>query len=275
MSVILTLLVATASPVPEDSSSLAPASPVPEDSSSLAPASPGPEDSSSLAPASPVPEDSSSRVAPAPVTDPRQARRVRFVDAAPLDVLGTGARAAGGWAGAVQLGWPWWSLRGQVGVAPRLALLGEVETALARRWRPALGVSLRWVDRKHFRLGGEVLLGWLVQGEPLVRRGPSGELRMRMTFPVGRIAPYLSVGTQHAVLPDRTRIIGADGTDTQWSARHEWTPKASLGLAVVCTQHLAFDLGIDLAWVDAPRTIALPGLHLGVLFGGGPRGAQR
>jgi len=136
-------------------------------------------------------------------------------------------------------------------------------------------VSLRWVDRKHVRLGGEVLLGWLVQGEPLVRRGPSGELRMRLAFPVGRVAPYLGIGTQHAVLPDRTRIIGADGTDTQWSARHEWTPKASLGLAVLCTQHLAIDAGIDLAWVDAPRTIALPGFHLGVLFGGGPRGAQR
>jgi hypothetical protein len=210
-----------------------------------------------------------------PAPDPRRLRRVRFVDAAPLDILGSGARAPGGWAAGVQLGWPWFGLRAQVGVARRLALLLEAETALGQRWRPALGVSLRWVDRRHVRLGGELLLGWLVQGEPLVRRGPSGELRLRLAFPVGRVAPYLSLGTQHAILPDRTRIIGATGTDTQWSARHEWTPKASLGLAVVCTQHVALDLGIDLAWVDAPRSISLPGFHLGVLFGGGPRGAQR
>ena len=241
---------------------------------SMAVAAPVPKDSEDPgAAAAPVPKDSSV-VAPT-AASARQARRVRFVDAAPLDVLGTGARARGGWAGAVQLGWPWFSARGQVGVARRLALVLEVETALARRWRPAFGVSLRWVDRRHVRLGGELLLGWLVQGEPLVRRGPSGELRMRVAFPVGRFAPYLSLGTQHAVLPDRTRIVGAAGTDTQWSARHEWTAKASVGLAVVCTQHLALDLGVDLAWVDAPRTISLPGFHLGVLFGGGPRGAQR
>lgn len=225
----------------------------------------------------PVPADSSAPApAPPPATpDARAARRGRFVDAAPLAILGAGARQRGEWAAGVQVGWPWFGLRGQLGVARRLALLLEVETALARRWRPAAGVSLRWVDRKHFKLGGELLIGWLVQGEPLLRRGPSAELRIRLAVPVGRVAPYLSLGTQHAVLPDRTRIIGADGTDTRWSARHEWTPKASLGLAIVCTQHLALDLGIDLAWVDAPRTISLPGFHLGVLFGGGPRGAQR
>lgn len=224
----------------------------------------------------PVPGD---RPAPGPGDrpggDPRAARRVRFVDAGPLDIVGTGARARGGWAAGLQLGWPWFGLRAQVGVASRLAVLLEVETALAQRWRPAVGLSLRWVDRPHVRLGGEVLLGWLAQGEPLVRRGPSGELRMRLAFPVGRVAPYLSLGTQHTALPDRTRVIGANGTDTQWSARHEWTPRASVGLAIVCTRHVAIDLGVDLAWVDAPRTIALPGFHLGALFGGGPRGGAR
>ena len=89
--------------------------------------------------ASPAGPDGASE-APAPIVDPRRTRRTRFVDAAPLDIPGTGARAAGSWAGAVQVGWPWFALRAQVGVARRLALLLEVETALARRWRPAFGV---------------------------------------------------------------------------------------------------------------------------------------
>ena len=263
-------------PVPEAAPTTVPeaSSPVPEASSPVPEASPPVPEATPEATPTPVPEASPPVPADSP-PDPRQARRTRFAEAAAFDIVGTGARRRGAWAAGVQLGYPWFGLRAQVGVVPRLALLFEVETAMARRWRPALGLSLRWVDRKHVRLGGEVLLGWLVQGEPLDRRGPSGELRMRLAIPIGRVAPYLSVGTQHAVLPDRTRIVGVGGTDTQWSARHEWTPKASLGVAITFTRRIGIDLGIDLAWVDAPRTIALPGLHFGLLFGAGPRGGPR
>ena len=266
LALLLTQAAPASAPTPAPASAPAP---VPEASP------PVPEASPPVPAASPPVPAASPPVPAASPPDPRLARRTRFAEAAAFDIVGTGARRRGAWAAGVQLGYPWFGLRAQVGVVPRLALLLEVETAMARRWRPALGLSLRWVDRKHVRLGGEVLLGWLVQGEPLDRRGPSGELRMRLAIPIGRVAPYLSVGTQHAVLPDRTRIVGVGGTDTQWSARHEWTPKASLGVAITFTRRIGIDLGIDLAWVDAPRTIALPGLHFGLLFGAGPRGGPR
>lgn len=204
----------------------------------------------------------------------RRARRTRFGESAAFDLIGGGARRRGAWAAGVQLGYPWFGLRAQVGVVPRLAVIAEVETALAQRWRPALGISLRWVDRPHLRLSGELLLGWLIQGEPLDRRGPNAEARLRLAIPVGRVAPYLTLGTQHTLLSDRTRIIRASGTTTDWSARHEWTLKASLGLAVAIRPRVGLDFGIDLAWVGAPNSVGIPGLHAAVLFGGGPRGAQ-
>jgi len=250
-------------PVPSDSH----ATPAPSDS----PAAPVPPDS----PATPAPSDSTA--APVPPDSPaarRRARRTRFSESAPFDLVSSGARRRGAWAAAVQLGYPWFGLRAQLGLLPRLAILADLETALAQRWRPAIGIGLRWVDRPHFRLGGELLLGWLFQGEPLDRRGPNAEARIRLAVPVGRVAPYLTLGTQHTILPDRTRIIRESGTTTDWSARHEWTLKASLGLVVAITQRVGLDLGIDLAWVGAPNSVGIPGLHLGVLFGGGPRGAQ-
>lgn len=204
----------------------------------------------------------------------RRARRTRFGESAAFDLIGGGARRRGAWAAGVQLGYPWFGLRAQVGVVPRLAVIAEVETALAQRWRPAVGIGLRWVDRPHLRLSGELLLGWLIQGEPLDRRGPNAEARLRLAIPVGRIAPYLTLGTQHTLLSDRTRIIRASGTTTDWSARHEWTLKASLGLAVAIRPRVGLDFGIDLAWVGAPYSVGIPGLHAAVLFGGGPRGAQ-
>lgn len=275
----LLLALATPGPVPADTQ------PVPADSDPAT--QPVPADSVA-APPEPVPADIDPATEPVPAdiqpagpptppdrpADRRRARRTRFIAAAPFDLVGGGARERGAWAAAVQLGYPWFGLRAQLGVRPRLTVLAEVETALARRWRPALGLGLRWVDRPHLRLSGEVLLGWLIQGEPLDRRGPNAEARLRLAVPVGRVAPYLTLGTQHTVLADRTRVIRESGTTTDWSARHEWTLKASLGLAVALTRRVGLEFGVDLAWVDAPRSISLPGLHLGVLFGGGPRGAQ-
>ena len=266
MSLALALALAL-QPVSADSA------PVPADSEPV-PATisepPAPEPSAS-------PSVRSDSAVPGPADSPagrRSARRQRFSEAAPVDLVSGGARRRGAWAAGVQLGYPWFGVRAQVGVVPRLAILADLETALAQRWRPAIGIGLRWVDRPHFRLGGELLLGWLFQGEPLDRRGPNAEARVRLAVPVGRVAPYLTLGTQHTIMPDRTRIIRESGTTTDWSARHEWTLRASLGLVVVITRRVGIDLGIDLAWVDAPRSVGIPGLHLGVQFGGGPRGAK-
>lgn len=185
-----------------------------------------------------------------------------------LDQL-AGGPAKGAWGVSVQAGYPWFSLRALLGVGHRLAPLLEVESALGRRFAFSAGLSLAWVDRPHVRLSGEVLLGWMLQETELSRRGPSGELRLRLAFPVRWAVPYLVLGTRHALLPSRTQIIREAGTETQWSVRHEWTPWGSVGLGIRISQRIGLDVAADYGWVDAPASVAIPGVHLGFHFGGG------
>ena len=175
----------------------------------------------------------------------------------------------GAWGVSLQGGFPFFGLRALYGVAPGLAPLVEVETALGRRFTLGAGLSLAWVRRTHLRLSGEVVLGWLLQETELPRRGPSGELRLRLGIPTRRVMPYLIVGTRHAFLPSRTRIDRESGVETRWSVRHEWTPTASLGLGIHIHRRVGLDLGADYAWVDAPQSVAIPGFHLGLHVGGG------
>lgn len=194
-------------------------------------------------------------------------RRARFLESAPFDLV-TGNSRQGDWALELSAGYPWQRLRVQGGLGHRVTLFGEVDSVLGRRWRPAMGVNLRWVDRPHVRMAGELLLGWQwVLAPELAARGPNGELRVRLGFPIRRVMPYLVLGSRHTLLFDRTRIDRADGTDTQWSARHAWTGWGSVGIAVAITEHVGLDFGIDLPWVDPP-TPSIPGLHLGLLLGG-------
>jgi len=204
--------------------------------------------------------------------DDRVARRTRFADAAVFDIVGGGSRPRT-WAGHVYGGYPWLGARGQVGVGPRALAVGvDVEAARLRRFRPALLVAMRWVDRPRVRLSGELLLGWLVQTGELARRGPNVELRLRLAVPTGRAAPYLMLGTSHTLLTDRTTVVTAAGDTRDLAFRHEWMPRATIGVAVAITKQVGLDLGIDLAWYDAPsRTPSIPGFHVGIAFGGGPR----
>ncbi len=197
----------------------------------------------------------------------KSARRTRFAESAPFDVVGGGSRP-GAWAGAVQVGYPWQTLRFQYG-ARLLTPLVEFETALFRRFRPAIGLGLRWIDRPRVRLTGDILLGWLIQTDALARRGPNGELRLRLAFPSGRVAPYLMLATRHTLLFDRTRVVGPGGTTTSWGVRHDWTPWATLGLAIAIRDDFGVEVGIDWPWVGAPEGVAIPGIHVGALFGGG------
>ncbi|WP_434416614.1 hypothetical protein [Nannocystis pusilla] len=202
----------------------------------------------------------------------RAVRRVRFAEAAVFDVVGGGSHART-WAAAVSGGYPWLGARGQVGVGPRALTVGaDLEMARFRRFRPAAVLALRWADRKRLRVTGELLLGWLIQTGELARRGPNAELRIRMAFPNGRVAPYVMLGTSHTLLTDRTTVITATGTARDLSFRHEWLPRATIGLAVAITREVGLELGVDLAWYDAPsKTPSIPGFHLGLAFGGGAR----
>ncbi|MBL9100653.1 MAG: hypothetical protein JNL82_06835 [Myxococcales bacterium] len=254
-----------AAPVPQDRSPVA-AEPVPQGRSSVgAAAEPVPQDSSPAvgAAAEPVPQDRSQR---------RCAGRVRFAEAAPYDVIGGGSRR-GRWAGHAYGGWPWVGVRAQVGVGPRaLAVGADVEAARFQRLRAAVLVALRWVDRPRVRLTGETLLGYVVQGGVLDQRGPNLELRVRLALPSGRVAPYVTLATAHTLLTDRLVIETARGETRDLSFRHVWTPRAALGLAVAITRSIGLEAGVDLFWADAPaRTPSLPGIHAGLLFGGGGR----
>jgi hypothetical protein len=208
----------------------------------------------------------------AAAAEAKAARRVRFAEAAVFDAVGGGSRR-GAWAGQVYGGYPWLGARGQVGVGPRGLAVGlDLEMARLRRFRPAAVLALRWIDRERLRLTGELLLGYLVQTGELARRGPNAELRIRLAFPTGRVAPYVMIGTSHTLLADRTTVITASGETRDLSFRHEWMPRATVGLAVAITREVGLEVGVDLAWYDAPRrTPSIPGFHLGLVFGGGRR----
>lgn len=201
---------------------------------------------------------------PAPTPTPTTALAERVV----VDQLGGGANR-GAWGVSLQGGFPFFTLRGQLGLARGASTLAELETALGRRFNASLGLSLAWLRRPRIRLTGEVLLGWMLQESELPRRGPSGELRLRLVIPTRWVVPYLVLGTRHAFLPNRTQIERESTTDTLWTVRHEWTPTGSLGLGIHIHRHVGLDLGVDYGWVDAPVSVALPGFHLGVHVGGG------
>lgn len=225
------------------------------------------------APTPPPATETGPTATPPPSPAPAAASRwTRFVSAAAFDPVGGGSRR-GAWAGEAYGGYPWLGARGQVGVGPRgLAVGVDVEAARLRRFRPAVLLALRWVDRPRVRLSGEVLLGYLVQTGELARRGPNAELRIRLAFPTGRAAPYVMLGTAHTLLADRTTLITAAGEAKDLSFRHEWMPRATLGVAVAITREIGLDVGVDLAWFAAPAKIpSIPGIHLGLVFGGGRR----
>lgn len=204
--------------------------------------------------------------------DVRRARRERFAESAPFDVVGGGARR-GNWAAIAYGGTPWVGLRALVGVGPRALTVGvDVETARFRRLRAGVLIALRWVDRPRVRLTGETVVGYMTQGGELARRGANAEFRVRLAVPSGRVAPYLMVATAHTLLMDRTIVETAAGETRDLSFRHEWTPRATIGLAVAITRSIGLEAGVDLFWYDAPsRTPSLPGIHVGLAFGGGAR----
>ncbi len=241
------------------SAALPPAQPPPSQS----PADPIP----SLPPPPTVPPDSAPP-APPPTTTTAPPTTTDLAERVIVDQLGGGANRRA-WGVSLQGGFPFFTLRGQLGVARGASTIAELETALGRRFSASLGLSLAWLRRPRVRLTGEVLVGWMLQESELPRRGPSGELRLRLVIPTRWVVPYLVLGTRHAFLPNRTQIERESTTDTLWTVRHEWTPTGSLGLGIHIHRRVGLDLGVDYGWVDAPVSVALPGFHLGVHVGGG------
>lgn len=219
-------------------------------------------------PADPLPALPPPPTVPPEPAQPAPTPTTALAERVVVDQLGGGANRRA-WGVSLQGGFPFFTLRGQLGVARGASTIAELETALGRRFNASLGLSLAWLRRPRVRLTGEVLLGWMLQVSELPRRGPSGELRLRLVIPTRWVVPYLVLGTRHAFLPSRTQIERESATDTLWTVRHEWTPTGSLGLGIHIHRRVGLDLGVDYGWVDAPTSVALPGFHLGVHIGGG------
>lgn len=185
----------------------------------------------------------------------------------PTAAVLTGGSPNGRWDAGLSVGYPWTRLRVQRGVRGGLTPFIETDTALFTRWRPAVGVSLPWVDRD-WRLSGEVTAGWLAQTGTLSEQGPSGSLGLRFGRTFGRVLPYLHAGSEHTLLVDRVIIDTAQGELVEDTARHAWTLTGALGVGVNIGRGWGLDVGLDLPWVDVPR-VSIPGVHLGVQYGGG------
>lgn len=187
--------------------------------------------------------------------------------ASPTSAVLTGASAPGQWDAGVALGYPWTRVRVQRGLEGGWTPFVEADTALFTRWRPAVGVSLPWIDRR-WRLSGEATLAWLEQTGTLAERGPSGSLAVRLGRARGRVVPYLHAGTEHALLVDRVRVDTADGVVVEDTTRHAWTLTGAMGLGVALGPSWGLDVGLDLPWVDVPKP-SIPGVHLALQLGGG------
>jgi len=183
--------------------------------------------------------------------------------------------APGAWATVVQGGWPWSGLRAQVGLAPRLTLVGEVDTAIFRRIQPSAGLAVLLLGTDKGRLSVELGLGGQVQLGELAHRGPSAALRLRLVAAPGPVGPFLVVGTRHTLLFHRTTTLRLDADEPDISVRteHRWSPWFQLGLAFAPSRHLGFELAIDWHFVDVGVVaVTLPGFHFGLHVGNpGPR----
>lgn len=197
----------------------------------------------------------------------REQNTARFSESSTVQALGGGSKAKD-YAVEISLGFPWLRARGQVGIGKGWYGVADFETALGRRFWPAAGVGYTMGDLPHFRLSGEVMLGWLVQTTPELRkRGFAPMMRMRVASPWGRWVPYANLGMQPALLMDKTTTITASGEEVTWSGRPNLTLWATLGLGVAITEHIGLDVGIDAPWVDVPQ-LTIPGFHVGIFLGG-------
>ena len=191
-----------------------------------------------------------------------------------FDGLST-AQRAGAWTATVQGGWPWLGLRAQIGMGRRLALVGEVETAIFRRWHPGGGLSWSLVETDKGRLAAEAIIGAQIQLGELAEQGPSLALRLRLAARPGPVGPYIVVATRHGLLFHRQRSYRLDeeAPDVEVDVEHRWSPSIVLGLAFAPSTNFGFDIGMDFYFVDVGIVaVSLPGFHVALHFGNSARG---
>ena len=183
----------------------------------------------------------------------------------PTRALLLGGSGEGHWNAGGSVGYPWVTATTHVGLAGGWTPLVELQGASFARWQPAVGVGKRWIDRA-WRVTGEGVVGWTLQGEPIPFRGPAAELRVKGGRAVGRFVPYLHLGWRSSRTVDH--VEDTTGTVLRESPRWETTLTGALGTGFVLTDRVGLDIGLDLPWVNVPNP-SIPGLHLGVQGGWG------
>lgn len=181
----------------------------------------------------------------------------------------SGTSDEGRWGVQVTGGYPWSGLRAQGGIAPRVTLFGEMDTALFRRFQPSVGVAGRLLDGKIGRISAEAALGWQIQVGQLPQRGPTAVVRLRGMLTGGRVTAFVYGSARLTLLPDRTRVITPEGESVQWTVRQAWTPAGYAGIAVRAHEMVGLELGLGWRAADLGTFgFSLPSFHLGVHVGG-------
>lgn len=189
-----------------------------------------------------------------------------LASASPASDLLLGGQEPGAWAARATGGYPWSRAHIACGLSGGWTVLAGYQTALLRRHQATIGVERRWVDRR-WRVSGAVVGGYLYQVAPLARSGPTAEAIIRAGR-TGRVMPYLALGTQGTLSPQRIRLVTAEGDERSIDLLGELTLTGTLGGAVQLSERVGLDVGLDLDWVDVPA-ISIPGLHVGLTVGGG------
>ena len=183
----------------------------------------------------------------------------------PADSIGGGGK---GTAAHVQVGTAWQGIRIQHGFSQKWGWILEAQSVSWQRWQPSTGLSAIWYEGP-VRITGSLLAGWLLQSGPFPRNGPSAEARIQFSRPLGRIRPWLLLGTKHSIGYLRTEIQTQEELLVEDTLQTEWTMTGSMGLAFGIHKGWELGLGLDLPWVNHPN-ISIPGAHLSIAYRGAP-----
>lgn len=178
----------------------------------------------------------------------------------------TAASDTGVWDIGLSTGFPWTRARLQRGATGGWTPFVEFDTARWVRSRPAVGISLPWIDRR-WRLSGELTAGFLRQTGDLSLQGPSASAALRTGRTEGRVLPYFHAGIEPTVLVDRVIVDTQSGEEITYDSEVTWTLTGALGVGIPLSERLGMDVGLDIPWVDVPK-VSLPGLHIGLQLGG-------
>ncbi len=195
-------------------------------------------------------------------------------DSAILSTLGGACPGHPSWSLALRGGWPTSGARAQVGLGKCVAIVGEMDTVVLRRFQPAAGFGFTVVGTESFRLSWEVLAGGMVQVGALAERGPTATVRIRVAGVARGVAvPYMSVGLRGTLFFDRTRYLSPDSADAETfiAVTSRWGVEYSFGLGLALHRNLGLFFGVDLGVADMLEgALTLPGVHAGLAIGGLP-----